>query len=59
VGSLETQVLTQAKRFEDLKVEHQGRAVESLEPIEAAVRPLAKLSVDPGPPVRLVAGDEA
>jgi DNA recombination protein RmuC len=59
VGSLETQVLTQAKRFEELKVEHQGRPVESLEPIEAAVRPLAKLSVDPGPPVRLVAGDEA
>jgi DNA recombination protein RmuC len=59
VGSLETQVLTQARRFEELKVEHQGRAVESLEPIEAAIRPLAKLSAKEAPPMRLVAGDEA
>ena len=60
VGSLETQVLTQARRFEDLKVEHQGRAVEALEPIESAVRPLAKLSdAEPTQQVRLVAGDES
>ena len=59
VGSLETQVLTQAKRFEELKVEHQGRAIESLEPLEAAVRPLSKLSAAEAPTVRLVAGDEA
>jgi DNA recombination protein RmuC len=60
VGSLETQVLTQARRFEDLKVEHQGRAVEALEPIESAVRPLAKLSdAEPPQQVRLVAGDES
>ena len=59
VGSLETQVLTQAKRFEELKVEHQGRAIESLEPLEAAVRPLSKLTAEPAPTVRLVAGDEA
>ncbi|WP_293678707.1 DNA recombination protein RmuC [uncultured Phenylobacterium sp.] len=59
VGSLETQVLTQAKRFEELKVEHQGRPIESLEALEAAVRPLAKLSAETAPPMRLVAGDEA
>ena len=59
VGSLETQVLTQAKRFEELKVEHQGRPIESLEPLEAAVRPLSKLTAEPAPTVRLVAGDEA
>ncbi|MCR5877703.1 DNA recombination protein RmuC [Phenylobacterium sp. J367] len=59
VGSLETQVLTQAKRFEDLKVEHQGKPVESLEPLEAAVRPLAKLSAAETPSVRLVAGEES
>jgi DNA recombination protein RmuC len=58
VGSLETQVLTQARRFEDLKVEHQGKSVEQLEPIETAVRPLAKLSASETPTVRLVAGDE-
>jgi DNA recombination protein RmuC len=59
VGSLETQVLTQAKRFEELKVEHQGKSIESLEPLEVAVRPLAKLTAVEAPTVRLVTGDEA
>ena len=58
VGSLETQVLTQARRFEELKVEHQGKSVEVLEPLDTAVRPLAKLSAAEAPTVRLVAGDE-
>jgi DNA recombination protein RmuC len=59
VGSLETQVLTQAKRFEELKVEHQGRPIDSLEALEVAVRPLAKLAAEAAPTMRLVAGDEA
>ena len=59
VGSLETQVLTQARRFEDLKVDHEGREVPQLEPLDTAVRPLAKLSKGETPQVRLVAGDEA
>jgi DNA recombination protein RmuC len=60
VGSLETQVLTQARRFEDLKVDHQVREVPQLEPIDTAVRPLAKLAAGDAPQVRLVAGgDEA
>ncbi|MDB5494039.1 MAG: hypothetical protein JWP86_1376, partial [Phenylobacterium sp.] len=59
VGSLETQVLTQARRFEDLKVDHEGREVPQLEPLDTAVRPLAKLSKGEAPQVRLVAGDEA
>ena len=59
VGSLETQVLTQARRFEELKVDHEGRKVEALEPLDTAVRPLAKLSPETPPQVRLVAGDEA
>lgn len=59
VGSLETQVLTQARRFEDLKVDHQGKQVVELQPVEVAVRPLAKLSADEAPPpVRLAAGGE-
>ena len=58
VGSLETQVLTQARRFEDLKVEHQGKAIEPLEPLESAIRPLAKLSAAEAPTVRMVAADE-
>jgi len=58
VGSLETQVLTQARRFEELKVDHEGRKVELLEPLDTAVRPLAKLSPETPPQVRLVAGEE-
>lgn len=59
VGSLETQVLTQARRFEDLRVDHEGKEVAVLEPLESAVRPLAKLSAAEAPPVRLVTGEEA
>ncbi len=59
VGSLETQVLTQARRFEELKVEHEGKPVALLEPLDTAVRPLTKLTPETSPQVRLVAGDEA
>ncbi|HEY8574028.1 MAG TPA: DNA recombination protein RmuC [Phenylobacterium sp.] len=59
VGSLETQVLSQARRFEELKVDHEGKEVPQLEPLESAVRPLAKLGKAEAPPVRLVAGEEA
>jgi DNA recombination protein RmuC len=58
VGSLETQVLTQARRFEELKVDHEGRSVTQLEPLDTAVRPLTKLTPDTPPQVRLVAVDE-
>ena len=58
VGSLETQVLTQARRFKDLKVDHQGRDIEELTPVGTAIRPLAKLSSAETPPVRLVAGGD-
>lgn len=44
VGSLETQVHTQARRFEDLKVDHEGKQIPELSPIDAAVRPLVKLA---------------
>jgi DNA recombination protein RmuC len=59
VGSLETQVLTQARRFEELKVDHEGKTVALLEPLDTAVRPLTKLTPETPPQVRLVAGDEA
>ncbi|MFC3068296.1 DNA recombination protein RmuC [Phenylobacterium soli] len=58
VGSLETQVLTQARRFEDLKVDHEGKEVPQLEALESAVRPITKLSKGESPQVRLVAGEE-
>ena len=43
VGSLESQVMTQAKRFEDLQVDHEGRELPELAPIEIAPRVLTKL----------------
>jgi DNA recombination protein RmuC len=58
VGSLETQVLTQARRFEDLKVDHEGREVVQIEPLDTAVRPLTKLTPETPPQVRLAAGGE-
>jgi DNA recombination protein RmuC len=44
VGSLESQVLTQARRFEDLSVDHEGKEIAELAPVENAVRPLVKLA---------------
>jgi DNA recombination protein RmuC len=44
VGSLESQVLSQARRFEDLAVDHEGKEIPVLEPIESGVRALAKLA---------------
>jgi DNA recombination protein RmuC len=44
VGSLETQVLTQARRFEDLAVDHEAKEIPALEPLEAAPRALGKLA---------------
>ena len=43
VGSLESQVLTQAKRFEALKVDTGGKAIEAMPVVDAAIRPLTKL----------------
>jgi len=54
VGSLESQVMTQAKRFEALKVETGGKAIEALPIVEIATRPLTKL----GSPVAEDDGEE-
>jgi DNA recombination protein RmuC len=45
VGSLETQVLTQAKRFEDLNVDTGNKEIEALPVIEQVTRPLVKLAI--------------
>jgi DNA recombination protein RmuC len=53
VGSLESQVLTQARRFEALKVETGGKSIEQMPTIDASPRPLTKLasnSPDDEPP---------
>jgi DNA recombination protein RmuC len=47
VGSLETQVLTQARRFEDLKVDNQAVEIEALAGVEAPVRRLTRLAAEP------------
>lgn len=44
VGSLETQVMTQARRLEQLKVETGGKAVELLPVVETSIRTMKKLS---------------
>ena len=43
VGSLESQVMTQAKRFETLEVAGGTKEIEVLPVIEAGTRPLTKL----------------
>ncbi len=44
VGSLESQVMTQARRFEALKVDTGGKTIDPLPLVETGVRPLTKLS---------------
>jgi DNA recombination protein RmuC len=44
VGSLESQVMTQARRFETLEVASGAREIEPLPLVESAPRPLAKLA---------------
>jgi DNA recombination protein RmuC len=47
VGSFESQVLTQAKRFETLKVETSGKSIEQMPVVDASPRPLTKLASTP------------
>jgi DNA recombination protein RmuC len=46
VGSLESQVMSQARRFEELAVDHEGKDLPQLEPVEGGIRQLAKLAAD-------------
>ena len=43
VGSLESQVLTQAKRFEDLSIDTGGKTMDVLPVVEQMTRPMVKL----------------
>jgi DNA recombination protein RmuC len=45
IGSLDTQVLTQAKKFEDLKVDHEAKEIPELTAIDNRARTSAKLAV--------------
>jgi DNA recombination protein RmuC len=42
VGSLESQVMVSARRFEDLKVDHEGKEIPEIAPVEAAPRTLSR-----------------
>ena len=55
VGSLETQVMVSARRFEDLQVDHEGKDLGELTPIESAPRALSRpeLTVVEAPPAVL------
>jgi DNA recombination protein RmuC len=44
LASLETQVITQAKKFEELSTHHEGKAIPELKPVETGVRPTGKLA---------------
>jgi DNA recombination protein RmuC len=58
VGSLETQVLTQARRFEELKADNPSAPLKDVPGLDTAVRPLLKLSHD-GAPTALTLADPA
>jgi DNA recombination protein RmuC len=45
-ASLESQVMTQARRFEELQVDHEARSVPELAQIDSGVRELSKLSAE-------------
>ena len=58
VGSLETQVLTQAKRFEDLAVDHEGKEIPDVAAIDMAPRALTKPELtEDKPPLSVVKKD--
>ena len=42
VGSLESQVMVSARRFEDLQVDHEGKTLPNLTPVETAPRVLSR-----------------
>jgi DNA recombination protein RmuC len=50
VGSLESQVMVSARRFEDLHVDHEGKDLPLISPVEPALRAItrADLAADPG-----------
>ena len=47
VGSLESQVLTQARRFEALNVDTGAKQIENMPVVETATRPLTKIQALP------------
>jgi len=50
VGSLESQVMVSARRFEDLQVDHEGKELPELPPVESAPRSLSRPELAPPAP---------
>lgn len=57
VGSLESQVFTQAKRFEELQIDTGGKTIEVLPGADTSLRPLTKLA-DPSTTTRAESIDD-
>ena len=58
VGSLETQVLPQARRFEELSVDHEGKEIPELSPVDVTPRALTKAElVEDKPALTVVKAD--
>jgi DNA recombination protein RmuC len=56
VGSLERNVLTQARRFEALKADTPATPIRELSAVEASVQPLLKLAAEEEPPTLTLRG---
>jgi DNA recombination protein RmuC len=56
VGSLERNVLTQARRFEALKADNPAAPIRELAAVEASVQPLLKLAAEEEPPILTLRG---
>ncbi|HEV7353043.1 MAG TPA: DNA recombination protein RmuC [Brevundimonas sp.] len=60
VGSLESQVMVAARRFEDLHVNHEGKTLEELGPVEQTPRTVARpelTAAEPPERPRLISGE--
>lgn len=56
VGSLESQVMVSARRFEDLHVDHEGKELPGLAPIEPTPRSLSRPELTDAPKLKLADG---
>ena len=56
VGSLETQVMVSARRFEDLQVDHEGKELPELTPVETAPRSLSRPELSEAQALRIADG---
>jgi len=56
VGSLESQVMVSARRFEDLHVDHEGKELPELAPVEQSPRALSRPELTETPKLKLADG---